>query len=86
MAKVKQKFSARNSANQIAFTKANFVIFSIGLLFLLIGYFALAQGPADSFSSLSVAPVFLVLGYCVVIPLAILYRNSGEKKEEKQGD
>ncbi len=53
---------------------------------IIIGYFFLAQGPADSFLSLSVAPVFLVVGYCILIPLSILYRDRGREPEAQTGD
>ncbi len=80
MAKVKRNFGIKKTGTQIAFTKANFIIFIIGLILLLLGYIALAQGPATSYSSLSVAPVLLVIAYCVIIPLAILYRTNSEEK------
>ncbi|MCA9732633.1 MAG: hypothetical protein H6696_12335 [Deferribacteres bacterium] len=85
MAKVKQKANAKNTG-KITFTKTNYTIFAIGLIFLIAGYIALAQGPATSYLSVSVAPILLVFGYCVIIPLAILYRNAEENKNLKQGD
>ncbi len=40
------------------------------------------EGSIEGFLPLTVAPILLVLGYCVVIPIGILYRR--RKKEETQ--
>lgn len=65
----------------IPFTKENYRLFGMGLLIIVLGYIALSRGPWDSFWSLTLAPILLVIGYCIVIPVAILYRKK-EKKEE----
>ncbi len=65
----------KKRSGQITFGRENYFIFLIGILTLVLGYIFLAQGPADSFWSLTVAPILLVLSYCVIIPLAILYRK-----------
>jgi len=66
---------------KITFGRENYFIFLIGILTLVLGYIFLAQGPADSFWSLTVAPILLVLSYCVIIPLAILYRKKGSQSK-----
>ena len=79
MAKIKRSVLSQ----QLPFTKSNYQLFAGGILVILLGYVALAQGPADSFWSLTLAPILLVLGYCVVIPFAILYQkkaNAGSAK------
>ena len=53
----------------------NYQIFGLGLLVLIIGYFFLSKGPAESFWSLTFSPILLFIGYCIIIPFAILYRN-----------
>ena len=77
---------ARKTALKIEglpFTSLNYQIFALGLVIIVLGYLALAQPPAESFMSLTVAPILLVLGYCVVIPIAILYKK---KKSEAPGE
>ena len=76
MAKIKTKTQkkAKQPVSALPFTRRNYIIFAIGIALILVGYVALAQGPADSYLSLSLAPILLVVGYCVVIPIAILYR------------
>ena len=54
--------------------KQNFIVLGVGLLVIIVGYIALSQGPVDGFLPLVVAPILLVLGYCVLIPFGILFR------------
>ncbi|MBN1893631.1 DUF3098 domain-containing protein [bacterium] len=70
---------ARKRESRLPFTSANYKIFGTGILMLVLGYVALSIGPWDGFWTLNVAPILLVAAYCVVLPLAILYR----KKEKK---
>lgn len=77
MAQYKQK-NKRGSVKgdtSLPFTKTNYLIFLAGLLFIIFGYIALGQGPWNSFTSLSLAPVLLIIGYLVLIPAAILYKK-----------
>jgi hypothetical protein len=67
----------------LPFSKTNYLLFGVGILILVLGYIALAQGPWDSFWSLTLAPILLVIGYCVVIPLAILYHKKNRNEEAK---
>ena len=59
----------------LPFTSSNYQLFALGLVMIILGYVALAQPPADSFMSLTVAPILLVIGYCIIIPAAILYQR-----------
>ncbi len=59
----------------LPFTRLNYWLFALGVGVIVVGYFALAQPPVDGFISLTVAPILLVIGYCIIIPLAILYQK-----------
>ena len=59
----------------LPFTRINYWLFVLGVAIIVAGYFALAQPPVDGFMSLTLAPILLVLGYCVIIPAAILYQR-----------
>jgi uncharacterized membrane protein HdeD (DUF308 family) len=63
------------------FDRSNYRIFFIGAITILLGYIAMMQGPHNSFWSLHLAPILLIIGYCVLIPLAILKRPRGPKGE-----
>ena len=55
-------------------------LFGIGLAVIVVGYIFLRIPPAEGFWSLTLAPIVLVIGYCVIIPLAIL-----RKPKDKTG-
>lgn len=50
----------------LPFTRKNQMLFGVGLLMIVLGFFLLSR------NSITLAPLLLVLGYCVVIPLAII--------------
>ncbi len=63
-----------------AFTKTNYIIFGIGLALIAGGYVVMYTGTVNSFQSLSLAPVMLFLGYVVVIPAALIYRDKSNSQ------
>jgi hypothetical protein len=81
--KKKYKGMGAKKKTGLPFTKQNYQLFGIGILVLVLGYIAMAQRPWDGFLSLTLAPILLVVGYCVIIPVAILYRK---KNKEKKSD
>ena len=78
MARVASKVAAKRKAPSMAlpFTKRNYQILGFGLLVIVLGYVALGQSPWDGTMPLVVAPLLLVLGYCVLIPIGILFRKN----------
>lgn len=66
--KGKEKYS-------LPFGKKNLIWFGIAILVITAGYILLGYG------SITLAPILLVLGYCVLIPVAILI--NGEKKAKE---
>ena len=65
----------------LPFTRKNWTLAAAGLASILIGYVYLRTPPAEGFLSLTLAPVLLVAGYCVLIPLAILARDQTEESD-----
>jgi hypothetical protein len=53
----------------------NYKILVCGVITVVLGYVALGMDPWDGFMALTVAPILLVLGYCVIIPVGIIYRR-----------
>jgi hypothetical protein len=66
-------------AFRLPFTRINYIGLGVGIAILVIGYICLAQPPVDSFISRTLAPILLVLGYCVVIPIAIFLKEPKSK-------
>jgi len=67
------------AASAVPFTRRNWALFALGLAVIVLGYALLSIPPADGFLSLTAAPILLVAGYCVVLPVAILYRDPGSR-------
>jgi len=79
MVKVKATKKSASFIKALSLTKVNYVIFTIGIAVIIAGYVCMASGDTYSFRSLTLAPIILLIGYLVIVPLAILYR----KKENK---
>jgi hypothetical protein len=60
---------------QMPLGRENFMILGTGLGVILAGYLAMLTGGVEGFLPLVVSPILLILGYCVIIPLGILYRK-----------
>ncbi len=79
MAKVIKKKTQRQkgfSEGDIPLSRQNYTIMGIGVAVIVAGYLAMLQGSVEGFLPLVVSPILLVLGYCVIVPLGILYRKS----------
>jgi hypothetical protein len=55
-------------SEQAPFRTRNYVLFGAGLVMITAGWFLLRAG------HVTIAPILLVLGYCGVLPLAIILR------------
>lgn len=53
----------------LPFGKKNQILFGIGFFVILVGYYLLSR------NSITLAPLLLVVGYCVLIPLAIMVKK-----------
>jgi Protein of unknown function (DUF3098) len=70
------------------FGRKNYIAFGIAVAVIAIGYLCLAfgtdQAPPDptqeSFVSITLAPLLLVIGYCVLIPVSLLIKDKGKAK------
>ncbi len=56
------------------FNKKNYMLFLIGLVTIILGYILMYTGDTSSFQSIVIAPIVLVLGYCVIIPISIMIK------------
>ncbi|NQW29752.1 MAG: DUF3098 domain-containing protein [Ignavibacteria bacterium] len=59
-------------------TRRQYVIIGVGLAVIIAGFLLLSTGISTSWDNplaVSVAPVVLVIGYCVIIPIALLVRK-----------
>ena len=61
------------------FGRKNWTLFGSALATIVVGYLVLSVPPADGFLSLTLAPLLLVVGYCVLVPWAILAKHEGDQ-------
>ncbi len=57
------------------FGKRNYILFAVGLLVIIAGFIFLGTGDTVF------APILLVLGYCVIIPMAIIIKDKKREPE-----
>ncbi|HLG93943.1 MAG TPA: hypothetical protein VI546_03815 [candidate division Zixibacteria bacterium] len=57
------------------FGKRNYILFAAGLLVIIAGFIFLGTGDTVF------APILLVLGYCVIIPVAIIIKDKKKEPE-----
>tara|TARA_B100000315_G_C14077830_1_gene363507 strand:- start:65 stop:292 length:228 start_codon:yes stop_codon:yes gene_type:complete len=58
-----------------SFSSKNYIIFGIGLIVIILGYFIMATGTVNSFQSLTLAPIMLFIGYIIIIPFSLIYKE-----------
>jgi hypothetical protein len=81
MAKVvKGKKAKTAEVLHISLTNKNYMIIGLGILLIIIGYVFMAENSVDGFLPTVVAPILLVLGYIVVVPFGILYKDKSAEE------
>lgn len=80
------KNDKENGANQLAFTRLNYILLGSGVLVVLLGFVLMAGGGSNdpnvfsdqifSFRRLTLAPIVIVLGYALV--LISIMKKTGE--------
>jgi hypothetical protein len=63
------KVDGSRTVGAAPFTLINYVLFAVGLLDIVIGWFLLRGG------HITIAPIMLIAGYCIIIPMAIIFRR-----------
>jgi len=63
------------------FNKTNYLLLFSGILMIIFGYFIMAYGEVNSFQSLTLAPIILFIGYIILIPSALIYKERIIKKD-----
>ena len=57
------------------YKRKNYLLFGFGVFVIIVGYLIMYLGDVNSFQSLVISPLLLLLGYLVIIPLALLYKQ-----------
>ena len=82
MAKVdKSKAKKFRGDDQLPLERENYIIIGVGLAVIALGYLALSKMTVEGFLPLTAAPILLILGYCVIVPIGIMYRKKEKSAE-----
>ena len=76
-AKLKKKQYNNSEEFKWPFGKRNYMFFGAAMLSIILGYIALGQG------SITLAPILLVLGYCVLVPVSLIIKGDPDQDESK---
>ena len=83
MAKIDKNKQARKTRKEeiFPFGRENYLILLAGVVVIVLGYLALSEKTVEGFLPLTVAPILLVLGYCIIIPVGIMYRRKSRASD-----
>ena len=76
-AKPKKKQDSNSEEFKWPFGKRNYMLFGAAMLSITLGYIALGQG------SITMAPILLVLGYCVLVPVSLIIKGDPQQDESE---
>ena len=79
-AKLKKKQNNNSEEFKWPFGRRNYMFFGAAMLSIILGYIALGQG------SITLAPILLVLGYCVLVPVSLIIKGDPDQDESKIAD
>jgi hypothetical protein len=79
---VKASAKSLPSPFNIYWERTNYLLFGLGMLLIVLGFYFMSLGEWDSSSSLVVSPILLFLGFVVVMPASILYRKKAVVESE----
>ena len=65
-------------------TSKNYIMLAIGVIVAIVGFLFMTVNPFDSFESLYISPILLVLAFLVIIPYSIFVKDKKTQNEESQ--
>ena len=68
----------------VYWNKKNFIFLFIGLVIIISCFILMSVGSWDSFPSLFISPVVLVIGYLIILPASVLI--TGKHEEENKNE
>jgi hypothetical protein len=82
VARSKKKEGGPVKPFQLPFEAKNIRIILLGVLVVALGYLLMWMSPTMSDMALTVSPIILVIGYCIIIPMGILAGTSSTRRKE----
>jgi len=68
----------------IYWEKNNYYLLFAGIGIIIVGFYLMSVGPWNSFTSLVISPIVLVIGYLFVLPGSIFYRSKNSQEDSKE--
>jgi len=68
----------------IYWKKENYLLLALGFIVIIVGFYLMSVGSWNSFASLQISPIILVIGFVVIFPAAIFYRKKDKKEDIKE--
>lgn len=82
MAKAKKK--AAIEKYHFPLGKTNYAILILAMVTLIVGYIFMGiPDDPDDFLTRTLSPIILVIGYLILIPVGLFYRDKQHRKENK---
>ncbi|UCG61815.1 MAG: hypothetical protein JSV52_00570 [Candidatus Zixiibacteriota bacterium] len=78
--KAKKNTDGNSEVTKWPYGKNNYIVFALALLVIILGFYTLSTG------SITLAPILLVLGYCVLLPIALIIKANPEEDRSPQAD
>lgn len=63
--------------------RSNYTIIIAGVAVNILGILIMMSGDALSASAVTIAPIILFIGYCIIIPLGIIYKKKKMQPAEE---
>jgi NAD/NADP transhydrogenase beta subunit len=82
----KKKKIQKGDIINLNLTKENYLIIAAGIVIIIIGYILMSEKSVDGFNPTVLAPIFLVFGYLVVIPIGILFKKEWLVRKNKTSE
>lgn len=76
--KKKSTKKRRTGEQTLPLTRINYTLLLVGVGVIILGYLFMSEGSVDGLMPITISPLLLVIGYCVIIPVALLYRKREE--------
>ena len=57
------------------YKRKNYLLFGVGVFVIIVGYLIMYLGEVNSFQSLVISPLLLLVGYLVIIPIDLIFRQ-----------
>jgi len=57
------------------YKRKNYLLFGFGVFVIIVGYLIMYLGEVNSLQSLVISPLLLLVGYLVIIPMALLSKK-----------